>query len=38
MSSILERRWTRYGKDRVYVKDDAGVDLGYVDLVLRTSL
>jgi hypothetical protein len=33
MAGLVETRWRRYGKDRVYVKTSGGVDVGYVDLV-----
>ncbi len=36
MSQLIETRWTRYGKDRVYVKTADGADVGHVDLVTRT--
>lgn len=32
MNELTETRWTRYGKDRVYVRTAAGVDVGYIDL------
>jgi hypothetical protein len=35
MADLIETRWTRYGKDRVYVKTADGVDVGHVDLVSR---
>jgi hypothetical protein len=33
MSEIKTVRWKRYGKDRLYVKDEAGTELGWVDLL-----
>ncbi len=33
MAGLVETRWRRYGKDRVYVKTVDGVDTGDVDLV-----
>jgi Nuclease-related domain len=33
MAELVETRWRRYGKDRVYVKTSGGIDVGYVDLV-----
>lgn len=36
MSQLIETRWKRYGKDRVYVKTSEGNDVGHVDLVERT--
>lgn len=36
MSQLIETRWKRYGKDRVYVKTIEGNDVGHVDLVERT--
>lgn len=36
MSQLVETRWTRYGKDRVYVRDEAGDEIGHVDLKERT--
>lgn len=36
MTQLIETRWTRYGKDRVYVKTADGDDVGHVDLVART--
>ena len=35
MTQLIETRWTRYGKDRVYVKTADGADVGHVDLVAR---
>ena len=32
---LIETRWKRYGKDRVYVKTVDGIDVGHVDLVAR---
>lgn len=36
MAQLIETRWTRYGKDRVYVKTPDGAEVGHVDLVTRT--
>ncbi len=36
MSQLIETRWKRYGKDRVYVKTIEGNDVGHVDLVEPT--
>jgi hypothetical protein len=36
VTQLIETRWTRYGKDRVYVKTPDGDDVGHVDLVART--
>jgi hypothetical protein len=36
VSDLAETRWTRYGKDRVYVRTSDGVDVGYVDLLTRS--
>lgn len=33
MGELTTIRWKKYGKDRLYVKDAAGTDLGWVDLV-----
>lgn len=33
MGDIEIVRWKRYGKDRIYVKDAAGAELGWVDLL-----
>jgi Nuclease-related domain len=33
---LIETRWRRYGKDRIYVKTSDGHDVGHVDLVERT--
>ena len=33
VADVIETRWRRYGKDRVYVKSADGVELGHVDLV-----
>jgi hypothetical protein len=33
VSDLIETRWTRYGKDRVYVAASNGAKVGYVDLV-----
>lgn len=32
MGQLIEKRWTRYGKDRVYVRTADGADVGFVDL------
>ncbi len=32
MSELTETRWTRYGKDRVYVRTAEGLDVGHIDL------
>lgn len=32
MSQLVETRWTRYGKDRVYVRNQAGDEIGRIDL------
>ncbi|MEP7201685.1 MAG: nuclease-related domain-containing protein [Ilumatobacteraceae bacterium] len=32
MPEFTEKRWTRYGKDRVYVQTPDGADVGHVDL------
>jgi hypothetical protein len=32
----VETRWTRYGRDRVYVKTSDGLDVGYIDLKTGT--
>src|SRR4051794_26089923 len=37
MSTLTVTRWTRYGKDRVYVKTADGADVGHVDLLRRTT-
>jgi hypothetical protein len=36
VTELIETRWRRYGKDRVYVKTVDGIDLGHVDLVARS--
>jgi len=36
VSELIESRWTRYGKDRVYIRTTDGSTVGYVDLVERT--
>lgn len=36
MSQFVETRWTRYGKDRVYVRTEAGDEIGHVDLKEHT--
>ena len=36
MTQLIETRWIRYGKDRVYLKTADGDDVGDVDLVART--
>lgn len=36
MDGLVEARWTRYGKDRVYVRTADGTAVGYVDLKSRT--
>ena len=36
MSDLIETRWTRYGKDRVYVAAADGAKVGFVDLVAGT--
>jgi hypothetical protein len=36
MSELTGVRWTRYGKDRLYVKDADGGDVGWVDLLTGT--
>ena len=38
MSDLVETRWTRYGKNRVYVRDSDGVELGYLDLQANTAV
>jgi len=35
VTPLIETRWTRYGKDRVYVKTADGAEVGHVDLVAR---
>jgi len=36
MAQLIERRWNRYGMDRVYVQTTDGIEVGYVDLLVRT--
>ncbi|MGC1512989.1 MAG: nuclease-related domain-containing protein [Acidimicrobiales bacterium] len=36
MTQLIETRWKRYGKDRVYVKTSEGDEVGHVDLVEQT--
>ena len=36
VSQLIETRWTRYGKDRVYLRTADGADVGHVDLQART--
>ena len=36
MTQLIETRWRRNGKDRVYLKTANGDDVGHVDLVART--
>ena len=38
MSELTETRWTRYGKDRVYVRTAEGLDIGHVDLVAQCNV
>lgn len=38
MSELTETRWTRYGKDRVYVRTAEGLDVGHVDLVAQCNV
>jgi hypothetical protein len=38
MSELTETRWTRYGKDRVYVRTAEGLDVGHVDLVAHCTV
>ncbi|MDP9463342.1 MAG: NERD domain-containing protein [Actinomycetota bacterium] len=33
MTDLMTTRWTRYGKDRLYVKTRAGIDVGHIDLL-----
>jgi hypothetical protein len=35
MADLVEKRWSRYGKDRVYVQTVDGLDIGHVDLHTR---
>lgn len=37
MASVQVTRWRRYGKDRLYVKDADGHDLGWWDLVANSA-
>lgn len=37
MASVQVTRWRRYGKDRLYVRDADGHDLGWWDLVANTA-
>lgn len=37
MARVQVTRWRRYGKDRLYVKDADGHDLGWWDLVANTA-
>ena len=36
VAEVIETRWRRYGKDRVYVKTADGVEIGHVDLIAHT--
>lgn len=36
MSQFVETRWTRYGKDLVYVRTETGDEIGHVDLKEHT--
>ena len=36
VTQLIEKRWKRYGKDRVYVKTSEGNEVGHVDLVEQT--
>ena len=36
MTQLIETRWKRYGKDRIYVRTADGDDVGHVDLVEQT--
>src|SRR5215216_7452739 len=36
MGDVQVARWRRYGKDRLYVNDDAGARVGWVDLLTGT--
>ena len=38
MSELTKTRWTRYGKDRVYVRTAEGLDVGHVDLVAQCNV
>lgn len=38
MTQLVERRWTRYGHDRIYVTTSDGVDCGHVDLKNRRTV
>ncbi len=33
MTDLMTTRWTRYGKDRLYVKTRDGIDVGHIDLL-----
>jgi hypothetical protein len=35
---LTARRWTRYGKDRVYVMDQAGAIAGWLDLLTGATV
>jgi hypothetical protein len=35
MADLVEKRWSRYGKDRIYVQTADGLDIGHVDLQTR---
>lgn len=35
MAELVEKRWSRYGKDRVYVRTIDGMEIGHVDLQTR---
>jgi Nuclease-related domain len=37
MSTLTVVRWRKYGKDRLYVSDDAGSRIGWVDLLSASS-
>ncbi len=36
MAELIETRWKRYGKDRVYLKTVDGADVGHIDLTSRS--
>ena len=38
MSELTETRWTRYSKDRVYVRTAEGLDVGHIDLVAQRKV
>jgi hypothetical protein len=38
MGDLIETRWTRYGKDRVYVRTFDGLDVGHIDLVAQSTV